>query len=29
MAERLVFDYAAKGLQALIVNPSRVYGAGK
>jgi len=28
IAERLVFDYAAKGLQALIVNPSRVYGVG-
>lgn len=29
MAEKLVIDYAAKGLCALIVNPSRVYGIGK
>jgi len=28
MAEKLVMDYAAKGLHALIVNPSRVYGPG-
>lgn len=28
MAEKLVTDYAAEGLHALIVNPSRVYGAG-
>ncbi|PWT93035.1 MAG: hypothetical protein C5B54_02500 [Acidobacteria bacterium] len=28
MAEKLVFDYANKGLNALIVNPSRVYGPG-
>lgn len=28
MAEKLVIDYAAKGLHALIVNPSRVYGPG-
>ncbi|MFI5187631.1 MAG: NAD-dependent epimerase/dehydratase family protein [Chitinophagales bacterium] len=28
MAEKLVLEYAAKGLQALIVNPSRVYGPG-
>ena len=28
MAERLVLDYARKGLCALIVNPSRVYGPG-
>jgi nucleoside-diphosphate-sugar epimerase len=29
MAEKLVRDYAAKGLHAVIVNPSRVYGPGK
>jgi nucleoside-diphosphate-sugar epimerase len=28
MAEKLVMDYAAKSLHALVVNPSRVYGAG-
>src|SRR5205085_2912605 len=28
MAEKLVMDYAAKSFHALIVNPSRVYGAG-
>lgn len=28
MAEKLVLDYVAKGLKALIVNPSRVYGPG-
>ena len=28
MAEKLILDYAAKGLPALIVNPSRVYGPG-
>jgi nucleoside-diphosphate-sugar epimerase len=28
MAEKLILDYAAKGLHALIVNPSRVYGPG-
>jgi nucleoside-diphosphate-sugar epimerase len=28
MAEKLVLEYAAKGLSALIVNPSRVYGPG-
>lgn len=28
MAEKSVMDYAAKGLHALIVNPSRVYGPG-
>jgi nucleoside-diphosphate-sugar epimerase len=28
MAEKFVLDYAAKGLHALIVNPSRVYGPG-
>ncbi len=28
MAEKLVKEYAAKGLHALIVNPSRVYGPG-
>lgn len=29
MAEKLVLDFAAKGLHAMIVNPSRVYGPGK
>jgi nucleoside-diphosphate-sugar epimerase len=29
MAEKLVTDYASKGLQVVIVNPSRVYGPGK
>lgn len=29
MAEKLVRDYAAKGLHAVIVNPSRVYGPGE
>jgi nucleoside-diphosphate-sugar epimerase len=28
MAEKLVLDYVAKGLNALIVNPTRVYGPG-
>jgi nucleoside-diphosphate-sugar epimerase len=28
MAEKLVLDFAAKGLHAVIVNPSRVYGPG-
>lgn len=28
MAEKLVMDYAGRGLHALIVNPSRVYGPG-
>ena len=28
MAEKLVLDYAARGMNALIVNPSRVYGEG-
>jgi nucleoside-diphosphate-sugar epimerase len=28
MAEKLVMHYAAKSLHALVVNPSRVYGAG-
>jgi NAD+-dependent farnesol dehydrogenase len=29
MAEKLVIDYVSKGLHAVIVNPSRVYGPGK
>jgi nucleoside-diphosphate-sugar epimerase len=29
IAEKLVFDSVAKGLNAVIVNPSRVYGPGK
>jgi len=29
MAEKLVMDYAAKGLHAVVVNPSRVYGPGR
>ncbi len=29
MAEKLIMDYTKKGLNALIVNPSRVYGPGK
>src|SRR5262249_4338267 len=28
MAEKLVVDFAARGLHAVIVNPSRVYGPG-
>lgn len=28
MAEKLILDYASRGLYALIVNPSRVYGPG-